>query len=136
MLEIHIPMETPSKKNSKIMNTKTHRMFPSKKYTEWHNLSSMFINQRIRKMYEKCYIILVFTHGDLIKRDADNGTSSIFDTLKDCNAIVDDNWMVVKSHHVFNNFNKKLPECEILVFGEEEKELYKNKLIEYSEKYF
>ena len=109
--------ETPSKKNSRI-NTRSGRSFPSKRYTEWHDDA---VTQILRqwdcrnKPIEKCNISLVFYHGDLRKRDSDNGTSSIFDLLKDVGVIRDDNWMNIPSHHVGNDYDKKNPRCEIVI---------------------
>ena len=126
MKRFYIPVETPAKKNSKIMNTKTHRMFPSKRYTEWHELASLLIRKELEKMIDsKCYIVLVFTHGDMRVRDSDNGVSSVFDCLKDCNVILDDCWQIIKNHHVYNSYEKGKPSCEIFIYKAEEIEKYK-----------
>ena len=113
MICYQLGQEVPSKKNSKIMNTKTHRMFPSERYRAWHE-----------------YAALMLCHGDNIRRDSDNGVSSIFDTLVDFKALEDDRWQIVRNHHVFNTYEKSNPWCKIFIFKPDEKELYKQYLIE------
>ena len=118
--------ETPAKKNSKIMNTKTHRMFPSKRYQEWHEYAALTLRPVIKKCIEdRCYVVLVFTHPDNIRRDSDNGVSSIFDSLVDFNALKDDCWQILRNHHVFNCYDKGNPRCKIYIFTPEEREDYK-----------
>lgn len=47
-------------------------------------------------------LYLEFTHGDRVRRDSDNGVSSILDLLVDCGILPDDNWMVVSK--ILTNF--------------------------------
>ena len=118
--------ETPAKKNSKIMNTKTHRMFPSKRYQEWHDYVAFALRPKIRKCIEdRCYIVLIFCHGDARRRDSDNGVSSIFDALVDFSALKDDCWQILRNHHVFNCYEKGNPYCKVYIFEPEEREEYK-----------
>lgn len=129
MIEFLLNDETPAKKNSKIMNTKTHRMFPSERYRAWHDYAALVLRPRVKEcIREKCYIILVFNHGDKRRRDSDNGVSSIFDALVDFDALEDDCWQIVRHHHVFNAYEKGNPWCKILIFKPDEKELYKTYL--------
>ena len=109
--------EVPAKKNSRI-NTINGRSFPSKRYTEWHNQASLQINlQKTNNNYTKpiehCTIEIEFIHGDLKRRDSDNGTSSILDTLVDTGIIIDDNWRVVERIKITNLYDKGNPSCEI-----------------------
>lgn len=113
--------ETPSKKNSRI-NTKSGRSFPNKRYTEWHKnaMNELFAEvfnlrneEKAKLPIKQCEIKLTFIHGDLRKRDSDNGTSSIFDTLKDSGIITDDNWQVIKHYEVSNDLKKNNPCCMI-----------------------
>ena len=63
-----------------------------------------------------CYpvsITLSFYHGDLRRRDSDNGTSSILDMLVDCEIIKDDNWEIVRIINVYNYYDKNNARCEI-----------------------
>lgn len=136
MITINIPLETPAKKNNRI-TLKNGKTIPSQKYRKWHEIAYFFIrSKQIKLITNKCFVILVFTHGDLRRRDADNGTSSIFDLLQDCNVIADDKWEFVKSHHVFNTYLKSKPNCEIRIYTEKEKESYLLDLIKLSDKYF
>lgn len=129
MITLNIPLETPAKKNNRI-TLKNGKTIPSKNYRQWHETAYFFVrSKQVKLNTNKCFIILIFTHGDLRRRDADNGTSSIFDLLQDCNVITDDKWEVIKSHHVFNNYSKSKPNCEIRIYTETEKELYLTDLI-------
>lgn len=111
-MNLIISGETPSKKNSKIMNTKTHRLFPSQKYKEWHDkamLQVLFQKSQSKEIFPitKCKIKLEFYHADNKRRDSDNGTSSIFDLLVDCGILEDDNWQVVNRFEVENKKSEK-----------------------------
>lgn len=120
-IDFEIQGETPSKKNSRI-NTRSGRSFPNKRYTEWHKnaMNELFAEvfnlrneEKAKLPIKQCKIKLTFIHGDLRKRDSDNGTSSIFDTLKDSGIITDDNWQVIKHYEVSNEFEKNKPSCKI-----------------------
>lgn len=125
MEKLIIPLATPSKKNSKIFNTKTHRMICSKNYQEWHKAASLFINSKLKvKEVDCCFIIMLFTHGDKRRRDSDNGVNSIFDTLVDVKTLVDDSWQCIPIHSVFNVYNKGNPSCEIRIYDLDEFEKY------------
>lgn len=117
MIEITLTGEVPAKKNSRIFNTKTHHSFPSKRYTEWHDLAVLQVRNQARgvKPIEKCVIKLLFIHGDLRRRDSDNGTSSVFDLLVDCNVLADDKWQVIKKYSVENDYEKNNARCEIKI---------------------
>lgn len=116
----------PSKKNSKVMNTKTHRMFPSERYRNWHDYAALVLKPKIHEcIKDKCYIILIFCNDSRRKKDSDNGVSSIFDALVDFGELEDDNWLIVRQHHVFNTYEKGNAWCKIFIFKPEEKELYK-----------
>lgn len=128
--------ETPAKKNSKIMNTKTHKMFPSARYQAWHEYAALVLRPKIKKCIEnKCYIILVCCHENKIRRDPDNAVSSIFDTLVDFNALIDDSWQIIPHHHVFNTYEKGNAWCKIYIYKPEEKEDYKQMVLNCIDEY-
>lgn len=149
MIRYLINAETPAKKNANKISFKTKRTYKSKGYVQWHELAYMTLISKVKECIGtpikdekgkvvsqgKCYILLTFTHGDYVRRDADNGTSSIFDLLQDVNQLFDDNWKIVKSHHVFNTYQKGNPSCEIRIYKPEEKNEYLSDLIQYAEKY-
>jgi len=110
-MKLIIQGETPAKKNSRI-NTRSGRSFPSKKYTEWHKNASSHI-PFLDTIENPCVINLHFIHGDLRRRDSDNGTSSILDLLVDSKVLKDDNWQIVKELHIKNSYEKNKPRCEI-----------------------
>ena len=126
MIDFILRAETPAKKNSKIFNTKTHKMFPSANYRAWHEYAALIIKKVLAKRIDsKCYIILVFCHGDMRLRDADNSVSSIFDALVDFEILKNDCWQIIKNHHVFNTYEKGNPWCKVFIFKEDEVESYK-----------
>lgn len=109
--------ETPAKKNSRVINTKTGRSFPSKTYTAWHKDALLQImGKRPKEPINKPVLVhLVFTHGDYRRRDSDNGCSSIMDLLTDAGVLIDDNWQIVRDIAITNRYEKNAPKCEITI---------------------
>lgn len=114
---LHIPLETPSKKNSRVVDRRTGRTFPNKRYTEWHKAAALYVRQQhAHPIDEGPFVIYMeFTHGDKIRRDSDNGVSSILDLLVDCGILPDDNWMVVSKINVSNLYDKGNPGVQISI---------------------
>lgn len=114
---IHIPLETPSKKNSRVVDRRTGRTFPNKRYTEWHKAASIYVRQQNARTLDggPFALYLEFTHGDRVRRDSDNGVSSILDLLVDCGILPDDNWMVVQKINVSNLYDKGNPGVNISI---------------------
>lgn len=117
--ELELRGETPAKKNSRI-TLRNGRTIPSKRYTEWHKVQSIAILEQmkllnVRTITEPVSIKLEFTHGDFIRRDSDNGVSSILDLLVDCKVLEDDNWKVVQRIEVANYYEKKNAGCKITI---------------------
>ena len=108
--------ETPSKKNSRI-NTRYGRSFPSKKYSEWHRNAStqILLQAKDVNICEPIKITMEFTHGDLRRRDSDNGCSSILDLLVDNGILQDDNWQIVQEISIKNNYKKNSSFCKITI---------------------
>lgn len=109
--------ETPAKKNSRI-TLKNGMTIPSKRYQDWHKVALSEILQQAEEPVPIDYpvkITLIFTHGDLRRRDSDNGCSSILDLLTDAEILEDDNWNIVQEIAIFNRYEKNLPKCEILI---------------------
>ena len=114
--------ETPSKKNSKIL-TRTGKLIPGKKYQEWHKDAMQQIQSQALMQARDIFVTvplncelkinLTFYHGDLRRRDSDNGTSSIFDLLTDCGILADDCWTIVREFSVDNKYEKNLARCVI-----------------------
>lgn len=106
--------ETPAKKNSRI-TLPDGRTIPSKKYRQWHGGAKSEIElQMMCKRGEQLKtpidypicITISFTHGDLKRRDSDNGVSSILDLLQDSGILSDDNWQIVREISVRNRYEK------------------------------
>ena len=114
---LHIPLETPSKKNSRVVDRRTGRTFPNKRYTEWHKAAALYVRQQNAHPLDggPFALYLEFTHGDKIRRDSDNGVSSILDLLVDCGVLQDDNWMVVSKIVTTNLYDKGNPGVSISI---------------------
>ena len=114
-MKLIIEGETPSKKNSRVY-LPNGRNIPSKQYREWHK--SAEVQVRCMTIGHKAIgypviISLSFFHGDLRRRDSDNGTSSILDTLVDAGVLQDDKWEIVRVLNVYNYYDKGHARCEI-----------------------
>ena len=128
MIRFIIQGETPAKKNSRIF-LKNGRNIPSKRYQEWHkqareqilsqglvqheDMNSPTRNLPQYPISSEVTIKLTFYHGDLRRRDSDNGTSSVLDLLTDCQILADDNWQIVRGLEVLNYYEKGNPRCVI-----------------------
>ena len=114
-MKIILQGETPSKKNSRIMNTKTKRSFPNPRYTEWHDLAILQVRLQLKgwKAPVPCSIKVTFFHGDKHRRDSDNAMSSILDMLKDNKTIIDDCWTYIPHEESWNFYDKNNARCEI-----------------------
>lgn len=114
-MHLTIQGETPAKKNSRI-TLRNGMTIPSKRYQEWHRKAVTEIKGQIPtpSPYNKAIkICMTFTHGDLRRRDSDNGCSSVLDLLTDAGIIQDDNWQIVQEIAIFNRFEKNFPKVEI-----------------------
>lgn len=119
-MKLSIPYETPSKKNSRVIDRRTGRSFPSTAYREWHQKASVWLksNYDLPALGEGPFCLhLGFTHGDRRRRDSDNGVSSILDLLVDLKVLPDDCWEVVRKICVENGYDKGKPGCEISIVG-------------------
>lgn len=112
---MQIPMETPSKKNSRVTDRRTGRSFPSKRYVEWHRAATLWLRSHYPcgRIEGPLKITLSFTHPTLRRKDADNGTNSIFDLLVDVGILSDDCWTIVMEHSVRNRYEKGVACCTI-----------------------
>ncbi len=118
MIYIELKTNIVSKKNSRI-NTKSGRSFPSKKYSEFHQIATYQIMEQkvipVDPIKQVSKIEMIFYYGDKRRRDCDNSTSSVLDLLTDCGIIEDDNYEVVKELSIKGFYRKKNPGCEIFI---------------------
>ena len=115
---VNIPYETPSKKNSRVVDRRTGRTFPGKVYREWKRKASLWLKMHydLKPLGDGPFSIrLSFIHGDNIRRDSDNGVSSILDLFVDLGVLPDDNWKVVKSIQVTNEYEKGQPSVQVAI---------------------
>lgn len=118
MFSVYIPYETPSKKNSRVVDRRTGRTFPNKIYTEWHRMAAIWLKATydLPRLEKRPYSVYMgFCHGDRRRRDSDNGVSSIFDLLVDLHVLPDDCWEVVRKISVENIYDKGKPGVEISI---------------------
>ena len=119
-----IPLETPSKKNSRVTNRSTGRSFPNKRYMDWHKaalkiLESQGIPQEPIK--DKVYVVGFFTRGDRRRRDNNNSGASILDLFVDAGILADDNDEIVCDERWRKKGIKKgEPKAEIRIYPFEE----------------
>ena len=114
-MEFTILGATPSKKNSRILNTKTKRSFPNPRYKEWHDYAILQTRSQLQgwKAPVPCSIVVTFFHADKHRRDSDNAMSSILDMLKDNGTIIDDCWEYVRHEESWNEYDKGNARCVI-----------------------
>jgi len=115
ILKYLIAGETPAKKNSRI-TLKNGKTIPSKRYQEWHSEAMIQLYKQGKPAFpinQKSVLFLKFTHGDLRRRDSDNGCSSILDLLQDAEIIADDNWEIISEIYIRNFYDKGKPKVEI-----------------------
>lgn len=115
-MEFLIQGEVPAKKNSRI-NTRSGRSFPSRRYVEWHNSAVFGVRAQWggKPQETPCRIEVEFVHGDLRRRDGDNGLSSVLDLLVDAGVLEDDSWRQVPEISVRNGYEKGNPRCIVRI---------------------
>ena len=115
MIRLQLMGEVPSKKNNKII-TKTHKLIPSTRYREWHKdaMQQLDVQCSIQQPIEKeVHIKMIFYHGNMKRKDSDNGVSSILDLLCDKKILKDDCWNIVRSLEIENEYDKNMARCII-----------------------
>jgi len=101
-MQITLKGRIPSKKNSRIINRKTGKSFPSKNYQEWHKDASKQLQGRIPDEAIECTkkVTITFYAPDKRKYDLTNKAESIMDLLVDNKILEDDNYQVVPNIHL------------------------------------
>lgn len=115
-----IPLETPSKKNSRVTNRKTGRSFPNKKFVEWHKEAcKAVLSQGVPDVpiSGKMVVYGTFVRKDRRRRDNNNSGASILDLLVDCGVLADDNdEIVVRETWEKVGIDKDRPIARIFIF--------------------
>lgn len=122
--------EVASKKNNKRIlykgSGKYRKPFiaSSEGYLEWNKQAKeqLQIQRNLQHDFatNRCKIVIDFYYGTQRDKDADNGTSSVFDTLKDVGIIPDDNWKIIPTHLVHAYYDKLQPRVEIFIYDIDE----------------
>lgn len=111
-----LPFETPSKKNSRVVDRRTGRSFPNKRFTDWHKAALLYLRtQGAKRMEGPVHIDFTFTHPTRRRCDSDNKVSSIMDLLVDAGVLPDDCWEVVPAYTVLNVYCKGEAKAEIYI---------------------
>ena len=115
---LSLPLEIPSKKNSRI-NTRSGRSFPNRKYTEWHDKAVLILRQQIlppKPIDAPVVVSVAITRGDNRRRDLDNALGSIMDLLQDVGVLADDKDDVVRVLRAEKmGVEKNAPKCIIRI---------------------
>lgn len=133
MIRFEIQGETPSKKNVNKFNTRTKAVYKDKHYQAWHTGAMLQMNAQIARLATSdrpvmdgtnvegidypVSITLTFYHGDQVRRDSDNQTSSIMDLLQDAKVLADDRWQIVRRLEINNEYDKGNARCLIEIKG-------------------
>lgn len=113
---IVLPFETPSKKNSRVVDRRTGRSFPNKRFTDWHKSALLHLRTQGAEPVEgPVRIDFAFTHPTRRRCDSDNKVSSIMDLLVDAGVLPDDCWEVVPAYTVRNRYVKGDAKAEITI---------------------
>ena len=113
---IVLPFETPSKKNSRVVDRRTGRSFPNKRFTDWHKAALLHIRTQGAEPVEgPVRIDFAFTHPTRRRCDSDNKVSSIMDLLVDAGVLPDDCWEVVPAYTVRNRYVKGEAKADIYI---------------------
>lgn len=108
----------PSKKNGKQMICRPFpRMISKPAYYKWHEEWMWKIKKfRPKKPIEMCSIHIDYYGENFRHADLDNKNTTIYDLLKDCEFIIDDNWFVIKEQSSrLVSIDKDNPRAEIMI---------------------
>ena len=117
-MRIVIQGETPAKKNSRI-TLRNGKSIPSARYRAWREaaIPQIWAGARRERIPEgqAVKVSMDFFHGDLRRRDCDNGATSVLDALVDAKVLSDDRWSVVRELRVRNFYDKGNARVEVLI---------------------
>jgi len=109
----------PPKKNSRVINFKTKRSFPSKRYQDWHKSAtvSVYLQSKVQPKHPITAVSVEFYMPDNRRRDMTNVAESIMDLLVDCKIIEDDCWQVIPMVQLRTiEIDKENPRAEITLY--------------------
>ena len=117
-MRIVIQGETPAKKNSRI-TLRNGKSIPSARYRAWREAAIPQIwagakGERI-PLGQAVKVSMDFFHGDLRRRDCDNGATSVLDALVDAKVLPDDRWEIVRELRARNFYDKGNARVEVSI---------------------
>jgi Holliday junction resolvase RusA-like endonuclease len=109
--------ETPSKKNSRVTDTRTGRTFPNVRYRNWEKDAVLEIKRQYHgePIEGPVTVDIIFNHADKRVRDCDNPVNSICDMLKKAGVLKDDRWTVIPYHRILHRLSEQGAGCEIVI---------------------
>lgn len=118
-LFFRIDGETPAKKNSRV-TLPSGKTIPGRRFREWHEVALLQLRSQAAGLAGlpvggPCEVEIKFAHGDLRRRDSDNGVSSVLDALVDAGILEDDNWRIVAKITAMNEYKKGEAFCEVRI---------------------
>ena len=121
-MEIMIPGQTPSQKNSKqIIPSRPPRLVDNKIVREWRNKTAKYLQENYKNDLKEKQVIAIYTFylKDRVRRDIDNMISSCNDALVQAGILSDDNWKVLRIGGAEATLDKDNPRAEIVLVEDE-----------------
>lgn len=121
-MEITIPGQTPSQKNSKqIIPSKPPRLVDNKIVREWRNKTAKYLQESYHDDMKDKQVIAIYSFylKDRVRRDIDNMISSCNDALVQAGVLSDDNWKVLRIGGAEACLDKENPRAEITLVEDE-----------------
>jgi len=117
-MKLVIHETVPSKKNSRIVNRKTGKSFPSKIFTAWEKK----VLPELKKQSQEPVttypvgITMIFYNDNNRRHDLDNQASSVLDSLVKAGILEDDNQTKVETLQLqYGGIDKHNPRCEVFI---------------------
>lgn len=121
-MEIEIPGQTPSQKNSKqIIPSRPPRLVDNKIVRAWRTKTAKYLQETYKDDLKEKQVIAIYTFylKDRVRRDIDNMISSCNDALVQAGILSDDNWKVLRIGGAEATLDKDNPRAEIVLVEDE-----------------
>ena len=118
MISYTIQGKVSSKKNENKFNRLTGRTYKTERFRSWHSSAMWQMRAQPRPkspISHPVKVSVTFYHGDLRRKDGDNGLSAVMDLLVDAKVLSDDKWIIVRKLEVENVLDRKNPHTDITI---------------------